>query len=243
MNFAIVSIPTHLTRVCIMLGGFEAAGFPVTDLVRNGRLNIYNGFDYRQGLKFHWEKMVKDGFKVTSNLPTELKEIHARTVHYNMLKILKIISEGNRDTLMIESDVKWRTLDYETLLERWDDLKHQVMYRNIHVAMLFSYENDADQQDQCTPIDDFWGRGSRNAGQVANIWTPHGAKFYLENYLNNHIEYTLKSNPKMEGLYSSLENQVDFTFGACIDAPRRPEKLNRILENFLRGIDLCQDLT
>ena len=240
MNFAIVSIPAHILRVCIMLGHFETVGFPVTDLARNGRLTIYNGFDYRDGLENHYDNMIKSGFKVTSTLPTKLKQVHARTVHYNMLKILKIISVSNRPTLMLESDVIWRHLNYESLLDRWNDLKKAVGYKNINVAMLFSYENDADKEDNLTPIDEFWGRGSRNAGQVANIWTPHGAQFYLENHLDHHIEYTLKSNPQMEGLYSSLENQVDFTFGACIDAPRRPAHLTQILNTLLEGEKLCQ---
>ena len=243
MNYAIISIPKQLNRTCIMLGCLEQSGFPIVNLLHQKRIKIYNGYNYRDDMEEMREQMVADGFNVSPYLPMEMKPIHARTLHYNYLKVLRIATEKDRPTLIMENDAKFRNLTYETLNEKWDQLVDDVGYKNINIAMLFSYENEQDQDDKVTPVNDFWGRGSRNSGQVANIWTPHGAEYYLENHLNGHVEYTLLCHPDMPGLYTTLENQIDFTIGATIDAPRRPKHLNELLDEFLKGESLCQPLT
>ena len=226
-----------------MLGGLEMAGFPLVQLYREKRFTIYNGYNYRDDMLEMHKEMVKDGFDIKLYLPTEIKPMHARTFHYNYMRVLRMASESNRPTLIMENDLKFRSLTYQTLNERWDQLVEDVGYKNINVAMLFHYENAKDQDEKVKPVNDFWGRGSRNAGQVANIWTPHGAKYYLENHIDRHVETFLLLHPEMPGLYTSLRNQVDFTIGATIDAPRRPKHLNELMDTFLEGENLCQSLT
>ena len=46
LNIKMLSIPAHLYRNCITLGHLETRGFPIINMLNNGRLKIYNGFDW-----------------------------------------------------------------------------------------------------------------------------------------------------------------------------------------------------
>ena len=249
LNFAILSIPKHLYRVCIMLGHFSTRGFPILEMIRRKRLTIYNGFDYRQNFGEICQAMSDDGFQIGTDMLRyyeggkryDAYPLHARVVHFNMLKILRAVANGNRPTLILESDVFWRSLDYQGLLARWDELIGLVGYENINVAMFFSYENNKDQDEIVVDLSEFWGRKSRNSGQVANIWTPHGAQYYLDQDDRTSVEvYLREKGETMPGLFTTLRNEVDFTFGAEIDSPRRNAETMQLIQTFLEGVDICQ---
>lgn len=134
---------------------------------------------------------------------------HSRVVQWNLLKIMKKIVDSGEPWLILEDDSYFETLRYEELCEHWENLKVMVGEENIRVAMLFWYDWHP-RNPEGKHLDSFWRLGTRDAGQMANIYTPEGARYMLEDKgTSTHIETYLLKNPNVPGFFSSIKSEVN----------------------------------
>ena len=255
MNIYILSIPAHILRVAVTLGHLATLGFPINYLMEKHQLKIFNGFDYRGNFDAFCQQMTDDGFEAYGNsfqkdryktAPMSSDEMqdgerlhrHLRAVDFGFAQILKRIAEGESPTLLIVSDIFFDSEKFnESILEkRWSDLKAKVGYKNINVAMLAFNKHP---RNSVTPIDNFWAEGSLSGGDQANIWTPHGARYFLDLGISAHIETYLAQHPEMPGLYTTTKGLLEHAWHSHIDA-RTSEYTMPKIDATLQGISLCQ---
>ena len=192
------------------LGHLQTMGWPVTD---ERLLKICNGKfagDYPNGdavvsaiaKEFpRWRNV--DGSK------WDAIKIGDQVVHWNFLKILQGVVDDNETCLIIEDDAYFN-ISYDDLCNRWEDLKGVVGEGIIKVAMLY-YAN-VERSRKLNPdgefIDDFWMKGTKEGGQVANIYTPEGARHLIEEKNNpeRYIESHLRAEgPYIDGFYTAIK--------------------------------------
>lgn len=194
MKTAILTIPSQEHRLWALFGHLQTLGFPVRR--PQNRFFIYNGFNYYEYLT-RWDiiqDMIADGHtKYGSLLSGYLRthpDSHYEAAEWGMLNIMRKIIEKDSSMLVVENDVFFRNLpvsdvsdSYDFLDKQWDNLVETVGYENIYVAQFTVDRPNLDEFKSNTDIeriDDFWVRGSCAPGQTANIYTPHGAKYILE---------------------------------------------------------------
>lgn len=223
MNIAVLTIPRELHRIYTLIGHLATKKFPIKDAQR---FRIYNGWDIEDfgGQKEIVSAMVNDGHKkwepildyLEGGEPPDEKicgHIHGVIVEWGMMNILRDVVNREHTTLVLENDAFFRDgMDYPTILQKWAELECQVGHESIRVAMLMFYNtrHEHDQYNEGRPhIDEFWVKGSVSGGQIANIYTPHGARYMLkEKPPIPTIEHYLAANPELEGVYSASINQV-----------------------------------
>ena len=254
MNLAILSIPRHTLRVAATLGHLATLGFRINYLIEKDQLKIFNGFDYRGNFEAFSRQMLADGFPVYANIfkdkyktaPMPLDEMeheerlhrHIVVVIFGLVQILKRIAEGDSPTLLIESDIFFnpKKFNWHILNERWSSLKAEVGYQNINVAMLSFNKRP---RNFVAPIDDFWARGALAGGNKTNIWTPHGAEYFLNLGIPAYTETYFADNPEMPGLYTTTEELLAHAWHSHIDA-RTSECTMPKIDATLQGIPLCK---
>ena len=257
MNIAILTIPAQSHRLFATLGHLRTLGFPVED---ESRLKIYNGYDVSNYISRREvaEAMSSDGYatwqELVNNYPDVLEhpDYHNCIVEWSMLKILREVEKSGEDTLVLENDVWFKKgIDYRLLQDRWDNLKAAVPYESIGCAMLMFYEELYGYRDdgaavgvepvqEGEQIDDFWVKGARSGGQVANIYTPHGAEWMQAKPAFPTIEMYVKDNPNMFGLFSARENCVDWqNYYFDYDSPHDPRDADAYSQRF-EGINLSE---
>ena len=255
MNIYVLSIPAHILRVAATLGHLATLGFPINYLIEKDKLKIFNGFDYRGDFGAFCQQMTDDGFeaygnsfrkdryKTTPMLPEEMDEDerlhrHLRAVDFGFAQILKVIAHQNVPTLLTVSDIYFdpKKFNNHILEKRWSELKAKVGYENINVAMLAFNKRP---RNAVKPIDDFWTQGSLSGGDQANIWTPHGAQYFLDLETDAHIETYLGDHPDMPGLYTTTEGLLEHAWHSHIDA-RSSEYTTPKIDETLQGIPLCK---
>ena len=255
MNIYILSIPAHILRVAATLGHLATLGFPINYLIAKDRLKIFNGFDYRGDFNAFCQQMTDDGFeaygksfrkdryKTVPMLPEEMDKEerlhrHLRAVDFGFAKILKHIAEGESPTLLIVSDIFFDPKKFNAYIleKRWSDLKTEVGYENINVAMLTFNKYP---RNDVAPINDFWAQGSLSGGDYANVWTPHGAQYFLDLETDAHIETYLADHPEMPGLYTAAERLSAHAWHSHIDA-RTSEYTMPKIDATLQGIPLSK---
>ena len=203
----------HEHRRWCQLGHLQTMGWPVGSA---SRLKICSGKfagDYSDGgvlasaiaKEFPRWKGVDGGW-------WERLKICEQVVHWNHLKILQGIIDDNETCLVIEDDAFFE-INYDDLCGRWEDLKRAVGEENINVAML--YYSIAREGFDLNPdgefIDDFWMKGTKEGGQVANIYTPCGAKHLIEEKEkpNKYIESYLRDEGQyMDGFYTAIKSVI-----------------------------------
>ena len=255
MNIYVLSIPAHILRVAATLGHLATLGFPINYLIEKDQLKIFNGFDYRGDFEAFSKQMTDDGFEAYGNIfredryktapmsPEEMDKDerlhrHLRAVDFGFAQILKRVAEGNSPTLLIVSDIFFdpKKFNKHILDERWSDLKAKVGYENINVAMLAFNRYP---RNSVAPINDFWAEGSTSGGDQANIWTPHGAQYFLDLETDAHIETYLGNHPEMPGLYTTTEGLLAHAWHSHIDA-RTSEYTMPKIDATLQGIPLSK---
>lgn len=253
MNIYVLSIPAHILRVAATLGHLATLGFPINYLIEKDQLKIFNGFDYRGDFEAFCQQMTDDGFEAYGNsfetdkcstepmTPEEMTEgerlhRHLRAVDFGFAQILRRVAESDSPTLLIVSDVFFdsKKFNKHILDERWSDLKAEVGYENVNVAMLASNKHP---RNSVIPIDNFWAEGSLSGGDQANIWTPHGAQYFLDLEIDAHIETYLGDHPDMPGLYTTTEGLLAHAWHSHIDA-RTSEYTMPKIDVTLQGIPL-----
>ena len=218
MKTAILSVKqVHQHRRWCQLAHLQSRGWPVRDWER---VRVFNGLyigdfedeaDDSGGNHPLCREAVARGFPDWAHMEIKQTSLHSRIVRLNLFLILRdVVIKSGEPWLVIEDDAFFRTFTYTELCERWEQLKQQVGEENINVAMLFFYGSPTRYRNpKCAPIDDFWARGSQEAGQVANIYTPTGAKHILDNCSTTaNIERYLLDNPDMPGLFTSQVSQA-----------------------------------
>ena len=256
MNIAILTIPAQSHRLFVTLGHLKTLGFPVED---ESALQIYNGYDIADytSRREVAEAMATDGFEKWTALVNDYPDVlshpdyHNCIVEWGMLKLLREVEKSGEDTLVVENDVWFKPgIDYAMIVEKWNDLKAAVAYDDIGCAMLMFYEEifgyaddgsaiGAEPIQDGEPIDDFWVKGARSGGQVATIYTPHGAEWMCAKPAFPTIEMWVKDEPNQFGLHSARENWVDWqNYYFDYDSPHDPRDAVSYVERF-RGIDLC----
>ncbi|MCY3739926.1 MAG: hypothetical protein OXH00_02790 [Candidatus Poribacteria bacterium] len=204
-----------MPRAHSTVGHLESVGFKVCRLIREDRIRIYKGADYRDDLHAYFKEMRNEGFgdHYENFLRNENLLIkHIAAFNFGYAKILKHVSESEHPTLVISSDV-YIGRSYRTLAKRWNMLVDAVGLENINVAMLY-HKNNGNQPTE--DINDIWVRGSLGNGDTANIWTPHGAKHYLNLKSDRHIE-TFLGNNQMAGIYTHRKQCIWFSWARWID--------------------------
>ena len=184
MDFSIkvLTIPRHQARNWTLVAHLEDIGYPVRSLLQDGTLAFYNGIDFMENPALNKGACIKMGFH----------------------RLFEIIAEQDNPVLLIESDCRFaqyqgEILSCSVLKEKWNNLVEMEDYDNIHAAMLwFANRSVITFELPCEPLDDFWGSGVKNAGQIANIWTPHGAKWVLD-FFCKHGEGSTKWTRLFEG--------------------------------------------
>ena len=211
---AILSIPAHLRRAYSTIGHLETMGFNIIDDVK-----IYEGADYREDLFAYGEQMKKEQFTTENeqrvvdwflgymradhgdNDPTFP---HVAAFNFGYLGILKRIIESGEPTLIISCDILFK-LNYDQIRDQFDRLVNKVGYSNIDVAMLYHKPYDYCKYKQ---INKFWSKGPKGGGDTANLWTPHGARRYIDNFPYDHMEVWIGKVVDNFNVYCSNESHV-----------------------------------
>ena len=222
----------------MVLGGLYHAGFPVEDprLYETHNGHDYNDYSSRREVV---EQMAIAGYVKWSeyydfDCPSlDHPDFHNIVVEWGMLEIMRKIVDSGVDTLVLENDAFFKNIDYETIVGCWMDLVRIVPYDEIHIAMLMHYPAHNQPLLEGERVNVFWQRGSRQPGQVANIYTPQGAKWILEEKpAFPTIEQYLYDFPDTPGLFSSYDNYVQFNTPFSFDSPFDPRFANK--ESLLR---------
>ena len=257
MNVAILTIPAQRHRLFALSGHLKTIGFPVWD---TEHIRIYNGADVNDfsSRRDVAEAMWNDDFARWGDLVASDDhslndpDYHNVCVEWGLLNILRKVLETGEDTLILENDAFFKNgVRYDDIVQHWEDLKALVPYDDIHIAMLMHYEtlynyDDAGNATTQVPshegerINDFWQTGARSGGQVANIFTPQGAHSILsEKPALPTLEWYLAENPTLTGVYSSIENQLDWQNAFFdFDSPHDPRS-ESVLFDYFKGENLC----
>ena len=140
---------------------------------------------------------------------------HIAAFNFGYLGILKHIIESDEPTLVISCDILFK-LNHSQLQFQFNNLINKVGYKNIDVAMLYHKAYD---YCKYRPLDDFWSRGAKGGGDTANIWTPHGAQRYIDNFPYDHIEVWIgKVDMKDFNIYCSNDIHVGWGWANHYDS-------------------------
>ena len=111
IKVAILSIQAHILRAYSTLGHLETIGFNVFNDVR-----IHEGVDYREDLQSYGAEMKREGFDEAMMdyfLEYQAKRggggPHTAAFNLGYLRILKHIADGEYPTLLISSDVIFKS--------------------------------------------------------------------------------------------------------------------------------------
>ena len=240
LNIKMLSIPAHFSRNCITLGHLETRGFPISNMLQDGRFKIYNGFD-STNYKTNYDliqAVIDEGIDtwkiMQSDEQKEKKPIPYWAIEWGFLKLMQKIVEDDTPALVLESDVFFVEMTYDQIIQQWRELVELVGYDTIKFAML--YFRKRENLPWAKPITEFWAEGVNGSGQVANIATPHGAQFMLdrkgEPWLN--IENYLPEYPNTPGFYTAQRSQCKTHQLASLIYPIRNkekfENFNKLME-------------
>ena len=224
----------------------ETIGFPIGDLIRENRITFYNNLDWAN-YNTHaalLEDMIKDGFtqckdellytqETCSNHPPK----HALIVEWGMRKLLQTVVDSNKPTLVLENDIKFDTLTYDMILYQWETLVNLVGYESIQVAML-CWQPTVEELDipEVEVLTEFWGSGVKGMAQYANIFTPAGAKFFVERKdMYPTIENYFVHHPTTPGFYTALDLQNRWGNLASMIYPHKRQEIFDPYRNVIEG--------
>jgi len=207
LHFAILTIPSQSHRLWGLFSHLQTIGFPVLDVPHSGRWSIYQGYDYRDYLRDYVPEsdidQGKRGHDVVANaiLSEMVKDGHMQyepylgkayrfnnSVFYVLIlwgyqNIMRKVAKSDVPVLVMENDAFFIDYSYDALCSDWADLVDTVGYENINVAMFlpdYDLEKYMSKKQDLSVVNDFWMKGACCHGQIANIYTPHGAQMVLE---------------------------------------------------------------
>lgn len=228
VNIKILTIPRQIYRNFMTLGHLETIGFPVMKMIKSGHLKFYNGFDINSYTSAYslGNAIVRSGYKQGEQLLRDDKKENpvnpAHVIEFGFLNILSLIRSEGVPALVFENDVFFTNMKSLDIVTQLNILVKTVGLDNIKVAMLFF----KDKGLQTQRVTDFWGRGMKGTGQIANFITPVGAEFLLNRpKLNPTLENYLRRYPNTDGFYTALENQ-------CIHS-NYAQRVQNLYENYI----------
>ena len=238
MKVYVLTMRTHEHRMWAWLGHFQTIGFP---LIKKRRLlKVFRGYDHHDYANRYEavKAMAADGHQkyqdwLDRSDPEMMKQVRSFSdcCQWGMLNILRKVASSDEPILVCENDAFFRGVTYDGIVQNWGSLVNQVGIENINVAMFtMMYKTKSYRKDMANLeiVDDFWYKGTPQTGQTANIYTPHGAQFILDNKpcypnIERYLYYGDEKDEQygnVSGVYSTRQEIIDPHFFANFDSFR-----------------------